>query len=86
MSSKWPTMLFFHTSAAEEFELYYKLCQIMFEKQRFSDLQQVAFSVLSSMLFAKHPEIVKVLPVTPNGLMELIVVSLIFSSSSLVTT
>jgi hypothetical protein len=51
---------FLQTSVEEEFNLYYKLCEILFEKKRFSELQQVTFSLLSSSLFAKFPELVKV--------------------------
>jgi hypothetical protein len=52
---------YFQTSVKDEFDLFYSLCQILFEKERYSELQQVTFSVLSSLLFAKSPEIVKVI-------------------------
>jgi hypothetical protein len=52
---------YFQTSVKDEFDLFYNLCQILFEKERYSELQQVTFSVLSSLLFAKSPEIVKVI-------------------------
>jgi len=42
-----------------EFELFKKLCDILFEEERYDELQRMAFSALGSPLFAKKPEIHK---------------------------
>jgi len=46
-------------SAEEEFELFQKLCDVLYERGRFAELQRVAFSALGSPHFGKKAEMVK---------------------------
>ena len=43
----------------QEFTLYKQMCQILFEKKRFVELQRLTFSALGSPVFSKKQEMVK---------------------------
>jgi len=43
----------------QEFGMYRKMCEILFEQQRYVELQRLTFSALGSPVFARKPEIVK---------------------------
>jgi len=44
---------------AQEFSLFKQMCQILFERKRFVDLQRLTFSALGSPVFTRKPEIIK---------------------------
>jgi hypothetical protein len=47
-------------SVLDEFQLFKKLCELLYSRGRYAELQRVAFSALGSPHFNKKPEIVKV--------------------------
>jgi len=46
-------------TAEQEFELYSKVCDVLFQQKRFVELQRITFSALGSPVFAKKAEIIK---------------------------
>jgi len=46
-------------SVVEEFDLLKKVCDLLFEKERYEELQRLAFSALGSPVFARNQEILK---------------------------
>ena len=44
---------------AQEFSLFKQMCQILFERKRFVDLQRITFSALGSPVFTRKAEIIK---------------------------
>merc|ERR1719209_2890807 len=46
-------------TAEQEFELYSKVCDVLFKQKRFVELQRITFSALGSPVFAKKAEIIK---------------------------
>ncbi len=53
-------MLSVQISLADEFALFRKLCDLLYELKRFPELQRLTFSALGSPYFNKNPDIVKV--------------------------
>ena len=45
---------------ADEFALFKKLCDVLYERKRFDQLQRVTFSAMGSPYFNKKPELMKV--------------------------
>ena len=43
----------------QEFALFKQMCQILFERKRFVELQRLTFSALGSPVFTKKPDIIK---------------------------
>ena len=45
---------------ADEFALFKKLCDVLYEQKLFDQLQRVTFSAMGSPYFNKKPELMKV--------------------------
>ena len=43
----------------QEFALFRKMCDILFEQEKFVELQRLTFSALGSPVFTKKPDIIK---------------------------
>ncbi len=48
-------------SVTDEFKLFRRLCNLLFQRKRYGELQRATFSAMGSPHFNKEPELVKVL-------------------------
>ena len=46
-------------TAEKEYQLYRRVCDLLFQQQRYVELQRLTFSALGSPVFARRPEILK---------------------------